>query len=120
MNYTPEFLEFWVKYPSRWDRQASRRIKRRKGPAFKSWQKLTPDIQDECLRKVRYIKQFEGSAVRDPVTWLNQCGWEDIDIKPKPNPIVSKDTADSILKSVSEEPVLDTKTINKALKENER
>ncbi len=117
MNYTPEFLEFFVKYPFRWDRQASRRIKRKKGPAFKSWQKLTPEIHAECLRKVRYIKQFEGSAIRDPVTWLNQSGWEDIDIEPKPKPALSKDKADVIIKSVPDEPELDTEKINKALKE---
>ena len=120
MDYTLEFEEFWLKYPSRWDRQASRLIKRKKDPAFKSWRKLSPEIHAECLAKVRFIKQFEGSAIRDPVTWLNQKGWRDINITPKPKPIVSKSEADGIIKSVPDEPELDTKKINKALKENKK
>ena len=120
MDYTSEFEEFWLKYPSRWEKDSGSRIKRKKRPAFIKWQKLSAEIQAECLAKVKYVRRHEGAYVRDCVTWLNQYGWEDIDIKPKPKPIVSKSEADGIIKSLPDEPELDTKKINKALKENRK
>ncbi len=117
MTYTEDFEEFWVKYPKRWDRNAHRYIKRKKGPASKSWCKLSLEIHTEILAKVKYIKQFEGSAVRDPVTWLNQEGWDDIDITPRPKPVLTKESADLILKPVQDEPKLDTMKINQVIKE---
>ena len=79
MNYTDEFETFWKLYPSRWSRNQHCYIKRRKAPAFKSWQKLSQEIRNRCLRIVKKIKRSEGEAVRDCVTWLNQEGWEDIE-----------------------------------------
>lgn len=87
MDYTPEFMAFWRKYPARWNSNLSCMVKRKKYPAFLSWQKLSPERQQECLAKVKYIKQTEGTP-RDCVTWLNQRGWDDIELeKPKPLPL---------------------------------
>lgn len=79
MNYTVEFKTFWKKYPSRWSNSQHCYIKRKKSPAFKSWQKLSQEIRNKCLRIVKRIKKSEGEAVRDCVTWLNQEGWDDIE-----------------------------------------
>ena len=83
MEYTPEFELFWSKYPKRWNKdfQGGTWVKRKKRPAFDKWQKLSPAVRAECLYKAKYIKQYEGGAVRDCITWLNQYGWEDIDLE---------------------------------------
>ncbi len=83
MAYTDEFEQFWKKFPKRWNRdfQGGSWVKRKKRPAFDKWQTLSQNIRNECLYKARYIKQYEGGAVRDCVTWLNQYGWEDIEIE---------------------------------------
>lgn len=83
MTYTKEFEIFWKKYPSRWNRDLSKYIKRKKWPAFETWQKLPQIIRDECLAKVRLIKATEGTP-RDCVTWLNQRGWDDIELPSLP------------------------------------
>ena len=72
------FLVFWKNYPARWNGNLSIYVKRKKYPAFKTWQGLTPKIQQKCLRIVKQIKKTEGTP-RDCVTWLNQIGWDDID-----------------------------------------
>ena len=78
-NYTDEFEWFWKGFPARWNKERGEHIKRKKGPAFVSWQKLQPDEKAKCLRIVKKIKRTEGGATRDCVTWLNQDGWDDID-----------------------------------------
>jgi len=82
MNYSEEFEYFWRVYPSRWDRDKSNRIKRRKAPAWEKWQKLDAETRHEILTKAKYIRDFEGTYARDAVTWLNQSGWDDIEFKP--------------------------------------
>lgn len=77
-EYTPAFLIFWGGFPSRWNSNLHTYVKRKKYPAFESWQKLSPEIQAKCLRIVKQIKKTEGTP-RDCVTWLNQRGWDDID-----------------------------------------
>ena len=77
-NYTAEFEMFWGKYPRRWHDGIHAYVKRKKQPAFKTWQKLSQDIRDKCLRIVKKIKAAEGTP-RDAVTWLNQEGWDDIE-----------------------------------------
>ena len=86
MNYTNEFETFWKAYPARWNSNLSCMVKRKKYPAFLSWQKLSSERQQECLVKAKHIKRTEGTP-RDCVTWLNQRGWDDIELeKPKPLP----------------------------------
>lgn len=83
MDYTTEFETFWVKYPKRWNRDLGCFVKRKKWPAFQKWQKLSKAIRSDCLAKVHLIRRAEGTP-RDCVTWLNQRGWEDIELeKPK-------------------------------------
>ena len=115
MEYTADFEKFWYKYPRRWNKDLGIWVKRKKYPAFLKWQKLHPEIQQECLSKVKLVKKYEGSAVRDCVTWLNQRGWEDIE--EDYIPVLSKENADAILKPVPPEPKQDTKTINQVVKE---
>lgn len=81
MEYSKEFEVFWKYYPKRWDRTHSKLIKRKKFPAWESWQKLDEETQHEILTKAKYIKEFEGGSARDAVTWLNQRGWDDIEFK---------------------------------------
>ena len=80
-KYSEDFEMFWKLYPKRWDRQARFLIKRKKAPAYESWQKLSNEIKAECLMNAKKIKSFEGSSVRDCVTWLNQKGW--IEMRPE-------------------------------------
>lgn len=82
--YTEEFERFWKAYPTRWNKDLSCYIKRKKRPAFEKWQKLSVAIRNECFAKVHLIKQSEGIGVRDCVTWLNQWGWEDIELPKLP------------------------------------
>ena len=80
MTYTSEFELFWKAYPARWDRDRSVKVKRKKRPAFEKWLKLSKEERQECLGKRKRIWQEEGNCPRDCVTWLNQYGWEDIDL----------------------------------------
>ncbi len=77
-EYTSTFLIFWKSFPSRWNSNLSVFVKRKKWPAFEKWQKLSPEIQQKCLRIVKKIKAAEGTP-RDCVTWINEKGWDDID-----------------------------------------
>ena len=84
MDYTQEFETFWKLFPKRWHTGLGVYIKRKKWPAFESWQKLSQAIRNDCLAKARLIKATEGTP-RDCVSWLNQKGWDDIEL-PKPKP----------------------------------
>ena len=90
MDYSEEFETFWKAFPSRWNRDLSGYIKRKKWPAFEKWQKLSQAIRSDCLAKSRLIRLTEGTP-RDCVTWLNQRGWDDIELpSPKRKVIDSK------------------------------
>ena len=84
IDYTEEFEIFWKLFPKRWNRDLGIFVKRKKWPAFEKWQKLSQAIRNECLGKARLIKASEGTP-RDCVTWLNQRGWDDIEL-PVPPP----------------------------------
>ena len=83
-RYTDEFESFWKAYPARWNRDLGMGmyVKRKKFPAFQKWQRLSQAIRDECMAKVKYIRDAEGTP-RDAVTWLNQRGWEDFELPGK-------------------------------------
>lgn len=81
-QYTPDFEMFWKLYPQRWHEKYGL-IKRKKEPAFESWQKLTNEVKAECLMIAKKIKKSEGGSVRDCVTWINQKGW--VDMRPDEN-----------------------------------
>ena len=104
--YSKEFEYFWRTYPKRWDRSHSKLIKRKKFPAWQSWLQLDEETQHEILTKAKYIKDFEGSAARDAVTWLNQRGWDDITFPETWVPVLPEELTKDVLKEV------DTKTVN--------
>ena len=90
MEYSEEFETFWKKYPSRWNTEIGGYVKRKKWPAFEKWQKLSQAIRNDCLAKSRLIR-LTGGTPRDCVTWLNQRGWDDIELPtPKRKVIDSK------------------------------
>ena len=90
MDYSEEFETFWKAFPSRWNRDIGVFVKRKKWPAFEKWQKLSQTIKSDCLAKSRLIRLTEGTP-RDCVTWLNQRGWDDIELpSPKCKAIDSK------------------------------
>ena len=105
-KYTLDFEEFWRRFPKRWNRDAGIWIKRKKRPAFKVWIKLPEEIRKECLSKVHLIKKAEGSAsgIRDCVTWINQEGWDDIDLSSKSS-VLPKEMTANTLKTVDKVPV---------------
>ena len=82
MEYTEEFETFFTKYPKRWNSNLHCWVKRKKWPAFESWRKLSPELHAEILAKASMIRRSEGTP-RDAVTWLNQKGWDDIEL-PEP------------------------------------
>ena len=87
MSYTEEFEGFWKAYPKRWNRDIGGFVKRRKFPAFEKWQKLSQTVRNDCIAKSKLIRITEGTP-RDCVTWLNQRGWDDIELpKAKPEPM---------------------------------
>ena len=90
-KYTIEFEMFWKAYPKRWNRDLGVYVKRKKWPAFEKWQKLSQAIRNDCLAKARYIKATEGTP-RDCVTWLNQRGWDDIELAPLPKALPAEIT----------------------------
>lgn len=98
MEYSQEFEVFWKYYPKRWDRDRRKLIKRKKFPAWESWQKLDEDTQHEILTKAKYIKEFEGSSARDAVTWLNQRGWDDIEFAEKWKPVLPEELTKDVFK----------------------
>lgn len=103
MKYTEEFERFWKAYPKRWNRELGIWVKRKKRPAFQKWQLLSQEIRDECFAKVKLIKASEGGSVRDAVTWLNQDGWDDIELPKKYKPILPKQITGNVLKIVTED-----------------
>jgi len=101
-EYTEEFERFWKAYPSRWNMNLHSYVKRKKWPAFKVWQKLSKELKAECMAKVRLVKATEGTP-RDAVTWLNQRGWDDIELpEEKWKPSLPKEMTNS-LKSVPQQ-----------------
>ena len=73
--YSPLFLNFWSKYPS----------KVGKGAAWKAWKKIkSPSTMMNLIiaaineqSKSEKWKKNNGQYIPNPATWLNQCRWED-------------------------------------------
>jgi len=66
------FFTFWSAYP----------VKKGKGNAEKSWEKLQPDIEVvlsaiEAQKKTDQWVKDNGKFIPYPATWLNQRRWED-------------------------------------------
>lgn len=66
------FDSFWTAYP----------VKKGKGSAEKSWEKLNPDLQTvltaiEAQKKTDQWAKDNGKFIPYPATWLNQKRWQD-------------------------------------------
>lgn len=66
------FDSFWSAYP----------VKKGKGNAEKSWEKLAPDLQVvltaiEAQKKTDQWSKDKGKFIPYPATWLNQKRWQD-------------------------------------------
>ncbi len=81
MKYTEDFLEFWKKYPARWNRDSDRHYKVGKWEAMCEWKKLSQHEKEDCLGKVKYVQG--GQYVLDAHRWLKKKRFDDIDIKVK-------------------------------------
>jgi len=71
-NTVEDFDTFWSAYP----------VKKGKGAAEKSWQKLSPDLQTviiaiEAQKQSDQWTKDKGKFIPYPATWLNQKRWED-------------------------------------------
>jgi len=74
-SYSPLFLNFWSKYPS----------KVGKGAAWKAWKKIkSPSMMMDTIitaineqARTEKWKKNNGRYIPNPATWLNQCRWED-------------------------------------------
>ena len=74
-SYSPLFLNFWSKYPS----------KVGKGAAWKAWKKIkSPSAMIDTIisaineqARTEKWKKDNGQYIPNPATWLNQCRWED-------------------------------------------
>lgn len=97
--YSKEFEYFWRVYPKRWSKSRHEWIKRRKFPAWQSWEKLSEDIQLHLLALGKKIKQSEGDYPRDAVVWLNQRGWDDMDLPSSWVPALPAELTKDALKS---------------------
>ena len=110
-EYTEEFLYFWKLYPARYNFNRQRYIKKKKWPAFEKWQKLSKEIHKEILCKAKLIKDYEGTA-RDAVTWLNNRGWDDIEI-PENELHLPKELTDRVGKPVESHKVNVNNEVNR-------
>ena len=94
-RYSNEFQYVWGKWPGRWNAKLGRKVKRKKQPAWKAWQKLSPDTQQlivSCIIQARANEDFP----RDLVTWINQEGWEDLDLPDSYEAILPKELTQNI------------------------
>lgn len=95
-RYDPKFEYVWKKWPRRWSRTKGVWIKRKKVPAWKKWQTLDEATQDIIVSCVLQAREQEGSYPRDLVTWLNQEGWEDLDLGEDYQAILPKELTQEI------------------------
>jgi hypothetical protein len=103
MEYSKEFEYFWKLYPKRWNANLHTYVKRKKYPAWQSWQKLDEDTQQHILSVVKLIRVSEGGRPRDAVTWLNQRGWDDVDPPKGWQPQLPEELTKDVLKDAKGE-----------------
>jgi len=81
----PDFEEFWSAYPHRGG------VKRKRSDAEKKFSKIVSDGVDpkiilQGVERSKSDPSVQGGYARDPVTWLNQKGWQDeVSAHAKPN-----------------------------------
>jgi len=69
LDFTPDFLEFWLAYPK----------KTGKDEAFKSWNKKKPRIDDVMFALSWQVNssQWQKGFIPNPATYINQGRWQD-------------------------------------------
>lgn len=80
-RYTPEFEEFWLTYPARWNEDSDRYYKVGKWDAMLEWQKLDEDDKKLALYAAKKLRT--GKYIKDAHRWLKHRRFDDIE-PPKP------------------------------------
>lgn len=95
-RYTDDFLEFWVKYPSRWNRDSDRFYKVGKWEAMQEWAKLSIDEKQQALLAVRHLRR--GQYVLDAHRWLKKKRFEDYEPPEDKRPRLPEEMTDKVFK----------------------
>ena len=77
-RYTKDFIEFWEKYPKRWNAESDRYYKVGKWQAMREWKKLSEQDKKVCLAAVRFMKV--DRYVPDAFRWLKNRRFDDIEL----------------------------------------
>lgn len=91
-EYSDDFVKFWSAYPA----------KTGKGDAWKSWQKMNPQIEKviEAIQWQINSKKWIDGYIPNPSTYLNQRRWEDEPTKNVvPDGYASKGVMGALLRS---------------------
>lgn len=97
-RYTDDFLEFWIKYPSRYNAESDRYYKVGKWEAMQEWKRLSQQDRDDVLVKVRYVRR--GKYVLDAHRWLKKRRFDDIELPKDTRPILPKEMTDKVFKQL--------------------
>lgn len=97
-RYTEDFLEFWVKYPSRWNAESGRSYKVGKWEAMQEWKRLSQEDKADILIKVRYVRR--GKYVLDAHRWLKKRRFDDIELPVDRTPILPKKLTEDVFKKL--------------------
>lgn len=95
-RYTDDFLEFWVKYPSRWNRDSDTFYKVGKREAMDEWKKLNPEEKEQALLAVRHLRR--GQYVLDAHRWLKKGRFDDYEPPEDKRPVLPKEMIDKVFK----------------------
>lgn len=87
-EYSEKFKYVWSKWPKRWDRAKGRYVKKKKPQAADKFEKMPDEDQDFIMSIICLAAGNEGSCPRDLVTWINQQGWEDLDLDEDYEPVL--------------------------------
>jgi len=79
-HYSKEFRYLWKMWRPRIKNGI--RVKRKKPQAWVKWQLLDAKTQTFILSTIKQQVINEGDCPRDLVTWINQEGWEDLEVSP--------------------------------------
>ena len=89
-EYSPEFLEFWKKYPKRWIASSGKYVKIHKKKAWKVWKGLSAEDK-ACALKHAHKKSSTSQYVPDAFRWLRDGVYEDWEDEPfVPTPMAQR------------------------------
>lgn len=95
-RYTDDFLEFWVKYPSRWNRDSDRLYKVGKWDAMQEWAKLSIEERELALVAVRRLRR--GQYILDAHRWLKKRRFDDYEPPKDMSPALPKEMTNKVFK----------------------